>query len=247
MPIQTRWRNSCIAPESKRQSRYRSQTTTFPNFASSYPPASHRHFGILTCSLSNECQLLIHFIMVNRSISLLVKVQALTLTELAGFTNVAASEALNHLISAKQISRLRNLAKERGFDRRIDPELYDYYLEDRPRTGRPLKYTEEQDNAFTKLAIENAVSRELKAQDIDDIAKETLNLDISASIVNRILYRRFYKRRKSQWRPDLKAVFRFRRYHWCLQFKNWTLEDWKNVIWTDEIGVIVGVRPLPGT
>jgi hypothetical protein len=167
MPIQTRWRNSCIAPESKRQSRHRSQTTTFPNFASSYPPASHRHFGILTCSLSNEYQLLIHFIMVNRSISLLVKVQALTLTELAGFTNVAASEALNR--------------------------------------------------------------------------------HINASIVNRIFYRRFYKRRKSQWRPDLKAVFRFRRYHWCLQFKNWTLEDWKNVIWTDEISVIVGVRALPGT
>jgi hypothetical protein len=116
--------------------------------------------------------------MVNRSISLLVKVQALTLTELAGFTNVAASEALNHLISAKQISRLRNLAKERGFDRRIDPELYDYYPEDRPRTGRPLKYTEEQDNAFTKLAIENAVSRELKAQDIADIAKETFSISV---------------------------------------------------------------------
>ena len=101
--------------------------------------------------------------MVNRSISLLVKVRALTLTELAKFTNVAASEALNRLISAKQISRLRNLAKERDFNRRINLKLYDYYLEDRSRAGCSLKHIEKQNDALIKFVIKNAISRELKA------------------------------------------------------------------------------------
>jgi hypothetical protein len=29
------------------------------------------------------------------------------------------------------------------------------------------------------------------------------------------------------------------RLKWCLDYKDWTLEDWKNVIWTDETSVVL--------
>ena len=29
------------------------------------------------------------------------------------------------------------------------------------------------------------------------------------------------------------------RLEWCLQHKDWTLEDWRNVIWSDETAVVL--------
>jgi hypothetical protein len=29
------------------------------------------------------------------------------------------------------------------------------------------------------------------------------------------------------------------RLDWCLEHKDWTLEDWKNVIWTDETAIVL--------
>ena len=29
-------------------------------------------------------------------------------------------------------------------------------------------------------------------------------------------------------------------FRWCLDYKDWTLEDWKKIIWTDETAVILG-------
>lgn len=32
------------------------------------------------------------------------------------------------------------------------------------------------------------------------------------------------------------------RYQWALKHKDWSLEDWKNVIWSDETLIVMGVR-----
>jgi len=32
------------------------------------------------------------------------------------------------------------------------------------------------------------------------------------------------------------------RYQFCLRYQDWTLEDWKKVIWTDETSVVLGAR-----
>ena len=32
------------------------------------------------------------------------------------------------------------------------------------------------------------------------------------------------------------------RYEFVLKYKDWTLEDWKKVIWTDETSVCLGVQ-----
>jgi hypothetical protein len=37
-------------------------------------------------------------------------------------------------------------------------------------------------------------------------------------------------------------MMRDERLKWAIDHKDWTLEDWKNVIWTDETSVVIGHR-----
>jgi hypothetical protein len=41
-------------------------------------------------------------------------------------------------------------------------------------------------------------------------------------------------------KPRLKLDDKARRLKWCLDHEDWILEDWKNVIWTDETSVKLG-------
>jgi hypothetical protein len=41
-------------------------------------------------------------------------------------------------------------------------------------------------------------------------------------------------------KPGLKLEDKAERLKWCLDHEHWTLEDWKNVIWTDETSVQLG-------
>jgi hypothetical protein len=41
-------------------------------------------------------------------------------------------------------------------------------------------------------------------------------------------------------KPDLTKVQMKERLQWCIYYKDWTLEDWKNIIWTDETSVQLG-------
>ena len=41
---------------------------------------------------------------------------------------------------------------------------------------------------------------------------------------------------------DLIEVMMKTRYHFCMRYKNWTLKNWKKIIWIDEISVIMSSR-----
>jgi hypothetical protein len=63
---------------------------------------------------------------------------------------------------------------------------------------------------------------------------------ISARTIHRILHRRGYKPCKPTRKPSLTKDAKLARLNWCLDHKDWTLEDWKNVIWSDETSVTWG-------
>jgi hypothetical protein len=48
-----------------------------------------------------------------------------------------------------------------------------------------------------------------------------------------------FKKTKPTRKPGLTKKIQQDRLDWCLQRKDWTLEDWKNVIWSDETSVIL--------
>jgi hypothetical protein len=51
-----------------------------------------------------------------------------------------------------------------------------------------------------------------------------------------------YNKVKLIWKLGLTPAMKAVRLKWALDYKDWILEDWKNVIWTDEISVLLGYR-----
>ena len=48
----------------------------------------------------------------------------------------------------------------------------------------------------------------------------------------------FHKTKPTR-KPGLTNKMKMERLKWCLDHKDWTLEDWENVIWTDETAVVL--------
>jgi len=63
---------------------------------------------------------------------------------------------------------------------------------------------------------------------------------ISESSILRILNSSFFRKCKPTWKPRLTDEARRKRLNWALEYQHWTLEDWKNIIWTDETSVVLG-------
>lgn len=63
---------------------------------------------------------------------------------------------------------------------------------------------------------------------------------ISPSTVYRVLKKNKYGVYKRTVKPGLTKEARKARYDWCYERKDWTLEQWKRVIWTDETSVQLG-------
>ena len=63
---------------------------------------------------------------------------------------------------------------------------------------------------------------------------------VSPSIVYRVLKEHGYRVYKRTIKPGLTKEQMKERLKWCLEHEHWTLEDWKNVIFTDETSVQMG-------
>jgi transposase len=139
-------------------------------------------------------------------------------------------------ICKRQVQYYFATAKARGFDPSISLILKNEYLEDAPRTGRPRALNEEQEEELVVSIRRDRYARE----------KTSLTLgverSISASTVQRIFRRRGIHKLKPTCKPGLTAAMKAARLKFCQDHKDWTLEDWKNVIWTDETSVCLGHR-----
>lgn len=128
-------------------------------------------------------------------------------------------------------------AIERGFDpntipSRITPDL----IQDTPRPGRPLKRTEATIKDVVSRVRTDRYGREKTCAQIG------AEVGLSAMTIWRILRSAGLKKTKPTRKPGLTAEMKRVRLKWCLDHKDWTLDDWKRVIWSDETSVILGHR-----
>jgi hypothetical protein len=74
------------------------------------------------------------------------------------------------------------------------------------------------------------------------IAKEARKRrhEIAPRTVWKVLRQAGYSQCKLTIKPGLNKDNIKKRLDWCLAHEHWTLEDWKNVIWTDETAVQLG-------
>jgi hypothetical protein len=76
-----------------------------------------------------------------------------------------------------------------------------------------------------------------------DLAGELseIGINISATTIWRILKNAGLRKTKPTRKPGLTKKMKADRLAWCLEHQHWTLEDFKNVIWSDETSVVLDV------
>jgi hypothetical protein len=152
---------------------------------------------------------------------------------------VVAITSLNRRLVDKIYAR----ACERGFDPNAIPLIIkDEYLQDAPRSGRPVKQGDVLSQAVIKKVRYDRYGREKACTDLAGELSQELGIDVSASTIHRCLKTYGFKKSKPTRKPGLTKKMRAERLQWCLDHQDWTLEDWKNVIWSDETSVVIGHR-----
>jgi transposase len=150
-------------------------------------------------------------------------------------------------IPPKQVANIFNIpdgtiykiikrATERGFDPSVSPYIEKHHITDAPRSGRPKAISEATQQGVIDSVTKDRCGRE---KSCEYLAYEA---GISESSVLRILNSSFFRKCKPTWKPGLTNDMRQKRLAFALEHQHWTLEDWKNVIWTDETSVILGQR-----
>ena len=145
-------------------------------------------------------------------------------------------------VSISSINRIYAKAIERGFDPNIRPfVIKDKWVQDAPRSGRPQKQTSENINNLIAKVRNSRYGRELNCADLAG-AFSAEGIDISAMTIWRMLRKAGFRKTKPTRKPGLTKKMRDDRLKWCIAHKDWTLEDWKWVIWSDETSVVLLYR-----
>ena len=116
--------------------------------------------------------------------------------------------------------------------------IKDEWVEDAPRSGRLRKHTPENTEKVIAKVRKDRYGREKSCADLaGELSAE--GLDISAITIWRILKLVGFNKIKPMRKPGLTKKMKEERLKWCLDYKDWTLEDWKCVIWSDETSVVL--------
>lgn len=106
-------------------------------------------------------------------------------------------------------------------------------LQNAPRPGRPTQLTPYDHRHLARMATKDKESRRMP------LAKLAANMPTPCSpkVVKKSLLQSGIKRCPETIKITLNEKQAAARLQWCQQYKNWTVEDWKKVIWSDEVSV----------
>jgi hypothetical protein len=138
------------------------------------------------------------------------------------------------------VRKLRRKAMDRGYNPEVSIICEPWMVEDAPRSGRP-RTSQVVVQHIIDTVTKNSTHRGWSCQKIASAVSEIPGIaSISARTVYRVLVFNGYGSYKRTVKPGLNDENKKVRLQWCLDHKDWTLEDWKNVIWTDETSVQSG-------
>jgi transposase len=139
-------------------------------------------------------------------------------------------------VSERSQRAIRKKAYDRGFRPEEDPRILESYVIDGIKSGRPKEISKDKEEALLAAVRSDRSGREKSSEVLG------YEQDISQSSALRILKNNGLTNVKPTTKPGLTAAMRKIRFEWALAHANWTLEDWKNVIWSDETSVVLGHR-----
>jgi transposase len=102
---------------------------------------------------------------------------------------------------------------------------------DKPRSGRPPKLNVKEERALKRWSL---ADRKKSARQLSNDMRIATHKSLSKVTVLKILKKYGLRRRVAARRPLLTIRMRKRRVQWGKARKNWTLYDWKRVIFSDE-------------
>ena len=150
----------------------------------------------------------------------------------------AADIAKTTQISERTIRDIYRRAVDRGFNPKSSPPLVlNTHVDDASRLGRPSKQTEDTKNAILEKVRRDRYGREKTCAYIAAGVE-----GVSATTVWRILRASGLKKTKPTRKPGLTDKMKLERLKFYKDHAHWKLEDWKNVIWSDETSIILGHR-----
>ena len=169
------------------------------------------------------------------------RVFIVALKSLVGGKSTAAVAAMTG-VKPRIINNIYIRAIIRGFDpNSILIIIKDSHLEDSPKTSRPTKRTEALQETISTKVRRDRFSREISCTDLaGQISTNTT--EISATTVYRTLKKLGFNKTKPTRKPGLTKKIRDNRLRWYLDYKDWTLNDWKNVIWSDKTSVVLNQK-----
>ena len=119
----------------------------------------------------------------------------------------------------------------------IDTVLKNYELrktvESPKQTGRPPKFLERDKRSLRRVLCKD------RRQTLSDVTN-ALPVRVSTSTVRRSTHELGFHARVAAKKPFLSNRHTVRRYAFAQEHKNWTIDDWKRVIWTDESSFEIG-------
>ena len=137
--------------------------------------------------------------------------------------------------SIREIARLVNMPRS---------TVYNIQLRgtpnSKPKMGRPRVLTAH-DKRRINLYIKK--SQQTRQQSPDDIIK-TLDLSCGRTTLIDAIHELGYRRCVARKRPHLKKLDYKCQLTFAKKYKDWTVEDWKRVIFTDEMSIKVGMDRL---
>jgi len=110
---------------------------------------------------------------------------------------------------------------------------YDTFTGHNPRPKRARKTTKREDRYLIRAAKQ---FDEVPLRDITNI----VGIPVSQSTLSRRLHEEGLGRYVARRKPGLRPENVEERLNWAIAHKDWTIEDWKRVIWSDETIIVVG-------
>lgn len=146
------------------------------------------------------------------------------------------------LLASQKVSQ-RNIAKQLKCSRcavqtTLSRHAESGSYENRAKSGRKRATTPREDRFLERASLKN---RRKTAKELRADLKKGLGVDISQRTVSRRLQSLGLHGRKARKKPLLNKNQIKKRLDFAKKYKDWTVEDWSKVIWSDESNIEVRI------
>ena len=104
-------------------------------------------------------------------------------------------------------------------------------VENKPGSGRPRKLNERDERALIRRLTTKECSNAVQLQ---KSLKTSNNVEVSTNTVRRALKRNGLVARVKRKKPLLSKKHREKRLKFAKDHKDWTIDEWKKIVWSDE-------------